>query len=501
MREDNDGNLSIGNSLLGLVADVLKSRTKGVTLGLSSSRCCVGHVDFLGVPATLKGVLLGVSCEHGSHVLLGENGVLNHKTGSVLLGNLEEVGLRSYRALETHDDLLTDRVNGWVGNLGKKLLKVLSGALGKSGEDCERGINTHATKSLLATNSHRGKEKIEGLGGVAECVEAGAKLLVVKSLLGVLGGDGFGPLVEGGEVLLEPCTVVTGTCDGVLKLLVVYNALSLEVNEEELAGLEAALVLDGSRVERGQDTDLGRKDDVVIFGHVEAAGAETVAIEAGSDKAAVGKGHHGGAIPGLHDEAVVVVESLLGGRDVDVVLVGFRDHHHHGLGNGALRALDKELKHRVNVTRVGHVVGADGQKTSLIVVGEQGRLHDTTASVHPVLVTTESVDLSVVAKHTVGLCAVPTGEGVSGKTRMHKCEVRLEVGVDKIQVVLGQLLGGELTLVSDGPCGKTAHVEVLNACIECGGLCGLTHAHELALKDLNGVACGVLYEDLGNARL
>ena len=62
-----------------------------------------------------------------------------------------------------------------------------------------------------------------------------------------------------------------------------------------------------------------------------ARGPEAVAIERGTDLPAIGEGHRSGAVPGFHQCGVVFVERA-------AVLIhelsrpGFRDHHHHGVG-------------------------------------------------------------------------------------------------------------------------------------------------------------------------
>lgn len=72
----------------------------------------------------------------------------------------------------------------------------------------------------------------------------------------------------------------------------------------------------------------------------------------------------------------------------------------------AIARLDAQLEHRVEVARVGHILGAHREEVGGLV-SEVLRVQQPPPRVHPVLVASEGVDLTVVAHHSVGLGTVP----------------------------------------------------------------------------------------------
>jgi hypothetical protein len=73
--------------------------------------------------------------------------------------------------------------------------------------------------------------------------------------------------------------------------------------------------------------------------------------------------------------------------------------------------LRHELKHAVQVPRVGHVVGDDWCEERS-VISEVAALQHPTTSVHPILVTAQCVNFAVVTQDSVGLRPIPRGECV-----------------------------------------------------------------------------------------
>ena len=94
---------------------------------------------------------------------------------------------------------------------------------------------------------------------------------------------------------------------------------------------------------------------------------------------------------------------------MDVVLPGLGNHHHHSLRKRAVTGLGHELKDTVKVTTITHVVTGSGQELMSLITKVLG-LHNSTATVHPVLVSTKGIDLTVVAHHADGLSTLPRGE-------------------------------------------------------------------------------------------
>ena len=134
--------------------------------------------------------------------------------------------------------LLADRVERRVGDLGEELLEVVEQRLGAVGEDGQRGVGPHRADRLLAVVAHRAEDVLEVFERVAE------RLLAVEQGV-VVGCSGRGPaaghLGQRDHVLAEPLAVGLRGGDPVLQLLVVDDPALLQVDQEHLARLEPAL--------------------------------------------------------------------------------------------------------------------------------------------------------------------------------------------------------------------------------------------------------------------
>ena len=100
-----------------------------------------------------------------------------------------------------------------------------------------------------------------------------------------------------------------------------------------MPGLQPALADDRRRIEV-EDARLGSEYDEAVLGHPEATRPQAIAVEHRSDERAVGEGHVGRAIPGLHHRRVVLVERTPRGIHVDVVLPRLGDHHEDRMRKG-----------------------------------------------------------------------------------------------------------------------------------------------------------------------
>ena len=259
------------------------------------------------------------------------------------------------------------------------------------------------------------------------------------------------------DVLVEPRAVGLLPADRVLDLLVLDDAPLHEVDEEDLARLQAPETLDVLRA-HAEHPGLRAQDDVAVLGLDPAAGAQAVAIERGADDAAVGEGHRRGAVPRLHQAGVEGVEALELVGEVAAILVGLRDHHHHRVRQRA-PGEHEQLEHVVEGGGV-RAAGAHHRQDLLQVDAEElgGQLG--LACAHPVDVAHQRVDLAVVADHAIGVGELPAREGVGREAAVHERQrageaLVLEVGVEAAQ--LGRL---EHPLVDAGPARARGRVEL-----------------------------------------
>src|SRR4029077_9278217 len=106
----------------------------------------------------------------------------------------------------------------------------------------------------------------------------------------------------------DPIGVRPARRDLALDLVVRDDAALLEVDEEELAGLEPALAHDVRRI-LVEHARLGCVHDPAVGGLEPAAGTKTVAVERGTDHAAVRERDRGRPVPRLEQALVERVEA------------------------------------------------------------------------------------------------------------------------------------------------------------------------------------------------
>jgi len=162
-----------------------------------------------------------------------------------------------------------------------------------------------------------------------------------------------------------------------------------------------------------QHAHLGGQDKPVVVRKIPAAGPQTVAVQHGAQRVAVGIYYGRGAIPGLHHRGIIVVKVPLFRLHAPVVGPWLRHGHHHGLGQ-RYAVHHKELQRVVQHGGVG--AGGIHHRQDLVhVVLHHGRAHGLLAGKHAVHVAADGIYLAVVHYIAVGVRPLPAGVGVGGK--------------------------------------------------------------------------------------
>jgi hypothetical protein len=302
--------------------------------------------------------------------------------------------------------------------------------------------------------------------------------------------------------VLDPLPVRLGEGELVLQFLVVDDAALLQVDQEHLAGLQAPL-LDDARLGDRQHARLAGHHHQVVVGDDVARGAQTVAVERGTDLLAVGEHHRRRAVPRLQHRGVVLVKGAAAYVHPLVLLPGLRDHHHRGVG-------ERIARHRQQLERVveggGVALVLEADRVQLLQVRTQNRrLHHALARAHPVEVALDGVDLAVVGDHAVRVCERPLGEGVGREALVHERHRAHHPLVGQILVVHANLVGQQQALVDHGAAAHAGHV-VLAAVRQVqlldGGRRGLADDVELAFERIGHDHVGpAADEDLPDHRL
>ena len=369
-----------------------------------------------------------------------------------VLGRLvEQVALIAQAGREAHHDLLADRVDRRVGDLGEELLEVGEQRRRLVGEDRQRDVVAHRSDRLGAVGGHRCEQHPQVLLGVAERALAQAQGLVGERHL-----LGRRQVAEMHRVALEPLAVGVRRGDLALDLLVLDDAPALEVDEEQLAGLQPpeAPHLLGRDVEQA---GLRAQHDVPVGRLHPAARAQAVAVERRADHAAVGERDRGGSVPRLHQARVERVEALQVLGKVRAAAVGLGDHHHRGVRQRAAGE-QEQLEHVVEGGRIG-VAGRHDRQDLAEVLAEQLAAQLALPRAHPVDVAHHRVDLAVVADHAVGVGELPARERVGGEARVHERERALGALVTQVAVEGRELEADQHALVVDRARGARGHVQ------------------------------------------
>ncbi len=269
-----------------------------------------------------------------------------------------------------------------------------------------------------------------------------------------------GQRLERDAHVVDPLPVGLGRGELLLQLLVVDQAALVEVDQEHLAGLQAPLLHDAALVDR-QHARLGGHHHEVVVGHDVARGAQAVAVQRGADRAPVGEGDRGRAVPRLEHRGVVLVERAPARVHQRVLLPRLGDHHHH-------RVRQRVAGHRQQFQRVveGRGVGLalEADRVELLqVVAQHRRLHHALARAHPAEVALDRVDLAVVRDHAVRVRQRPFREGVGGEALVRQRQRRHRARIGEI-LVSRCPPGLPAAALCRSPCGSSCSARSTRGC-------------------------------------
>ena len=256
-----------------------------------------------------------------------------------------------------------------------------------------------------------------------------------------------GQIGEPHRLALEPVAIRTTARDVGLHLVVGDDPSGLDVDEEELSGLEAPLPLDLTRGDV-EDPCLRGEHDPPVLRLQPPAGAQAVPVERRADHPPVRERQRRRPVPRLDQAAVVGVEPFELGRQV-AGAVGLRHHHHQRVRERPARQ-HEQLEHVVEGRRVG-AAGANHRQHLRQVVAEELRRELRFARAHPVGVAADRVELAVVRDEPVRVRELPARKGVGREPRVHERERARKLAVAQVGEVAPELRRGQHSLVDDRP--------------------------------------------------
>ena len=422
----------------------------------------------------LQRALAGIAAVHGTEtaglkahavdgadtleLLLVEQRALQAHQLAGRTGVLEQVAVVAQVERGRGDHMLAQGVDRRVRDLGEQLIEVVEERTRLLGQAGQRRIDAHRGERGLALLGHGTHDLVDIVPVIAELSHAHG-----GGYLGVLGGrcrDRPIERVDGQCLLGNP--VAVGFFLGIAgaQLVVVDDAPAGKVDLEHLTRSQATARQDvlGAYLDGAH---LACQHKATVARHVVTSRAQSVAVEGGTQRAAVGKGDGGRAIPRLHEHGLVgVVGAALLAQAVVVVP---RLGQQHGRGTRERTAVhDQELEYVVQNRGVGTLAVDDGHHALKIVL-QHGAVQVGFAGANPVDVALEGVDLAVVDDKAVGMCALPAGRGVGGVARVDERHGRFDGGVVEIDEETAHLRGHKHALVHDGARAHGAHIEDLVA--------------------------------------
>ena len=445
IREDQQHGTGLGGSL-GLFTDAQDGRFQAL-FGLEVE---ADH---------LMAIVLPFQCQQLVEVGVEQDRRLEQHPVGVAEGLVEHVLLAADTGGQRHDVVFPQRIDGRVGDLGEHLAEVVIQSALAGGEHRHRGVIPHGAHRFLAVFTQYPDDLIQLLIGVAEQLLIGFQLIV-----GELAGAGAGVihLLERHQplaVLVHPLLVGVTALEIVIDLEASPDLAVAGIHHEQLARADPALL---QHFVRGvvPGADLGREGDELVLGDDVAGRTQAVSVERAGGVATVGHDDAGRAIPGLHVHGVEVIEGAQVVIHVRVFLPRRRDQQAHGT----------EQVHAASQEQIQHVVEAGGIRPrgvdeggGLLQIGDQRRRKLVAASLGPLAVAGDGVDLAVVGQIAERLRQRPARAGVGGETLVEHADGRLHANVGQIQIEARQIHRHAQSFIDGDQVGEADHVEVVVA--------------------------------------
>ena len=329
--------------VVGVVAEALERRLETIraVLGGPGRVERVGHED------------VRVDLAQALELVVAQDRVVDHELARVLGRLVEQVSLRPDERLHRHHDRLAGRVDRRVRHLREELLEVGVEQRPPVGERGERRVVAHRADRLLGVDRERREHHLHVLLRVAE------RQLQPAQRLGRDAGRRARQVGEPHVLALEPGGVRLAGRDLALHLVVRDDAPLVEVDDEQLAGLQTSLAHDLG----GRDIEhacLRREHHPAVAGLEPASRAQPVAVERRADQAPVGEGDRCRPVPRLGQAIVERVEAaqLVGHVGAPCVRLG---HHHHQRVRQRASGEHEQLEHVVEDRGVRPALPDDGQ--------------------------------------------------------------------------------------------------------------------------------------------
>ncbi|OPX85585.1 MAG: hypothetical protein A4E54_02394 [Pelotomaculum sp. PtaB.Bin117] len=256
-------------------------------------------------------------------LFIGQNRCFQPDPAAAAGFRLNQVLFAANGGLDGKNNLLANGVNRRVGHLGKQLLKIIVQKLRFIRQYRQRGIMTHRPHRLNPVSGHA----LQHFRKVLISITKG--LLPLEHRLKVRRRHmrSLRQLFKAHQVFVQPLPVRMCSHHACFQLFIADNAAFFRVDKQH-APRAQPFFQDHIFRRDIKHTYFRGQNNEVVFGYVIARGPQAVPVKHGADDRAVRESNGRGAVPRLHQAAVVFIKRFLRVAHAFVVGPRLRNHHH-----------------------------------------------------------------------------------------------------------------------------------------------------------------------------
>ena len=353
---------------------------------------------------------------------------------------------------ERHHHLFANGIDRRIGDLGEKLFEVIKKRLRFVRQAGERGIGSHRTKRFLAVDRHRRHQEAHVFIGVPE----GALAHHDGGVIGAVYARRLAEVFERDLVAGQPVGIAVPGRQLVLDLTIGNDAALFQIHQEHLARLQAAFHLYVFRLDR-QYPGLGRHHHEVVVRDEITRRTQAVAVERGPDQTPVRERNRGGAVPGLHQRAVIFVVGFARRIHVRIAVPCLGNQHRHRVRQRAA-GLDEKLERVIEGRRIAPA-GLNNREELRKVRAEQVGLENGLARMHPAHIAPDRIDFAIVGNVMERMRKLPGGKCVRREALVHQAKRAGHIRIGKLYVEFRNLRREQQTFVNDRAARERRHRE------------------------------------------
>ena len=341
---------------------------------------------------------------------------------------------------QRHHKLLTNRIDSRIRHLRKLLSEIVKQNLRTITNHRQRRIITHSRHRLLPRSTHRNQRTVDILLPKAKSTQL--PLIVSDPILNLTTTFEFLKL---NTIRRQPMTIRMLMSQPLLNLTIIINTPLQSINQQNLTRLQPTLAHHIARLEI-HDPHLARHDHQPLLRNRIARRTQTITIQHTTSETPIRKHQRSRPVPRLHQDRIILIESLQVFTDRILVVKRLRHQDSHSLRQ-AHAAHHQKLKDIIQTRRITHILLHD--RTNIPDVAQSLTTQHTLASLHPATVAPHSINLTIVTQEAERLRQFPLRESISTETAMHQRQARSKIIIAQIREEPTQLTARKHTLIDN----------------------------------------------------